>query len=279
MRRACERAISLVHSGFTRAIEKREQRRNRPLAIRRYREPIHQIGARDLPAPNEMNANVASRRARLASVALPLFIRQTEEPLPEVHVPDVTTLGTKVNGRWLPFQYIAPLPFRCHLGDMPAVGAKAFRKKNFAHLVKEVWGGRRADVALALEFKEAALVTRYMTTGKSSKPIGDPVARKMEVAARAAGADWVHDGWMDERHEPDEAPPPPARAGGTLEDRIRALPEPLRRYVVMELEICERVQQLAPTQFMRAPTVENRRAFQDYLHGILGQVTGKRNAA
>lgn len=163
---------------------------------------------------------------------------------------------------------------------MPAVGAKAFRKKNFAYLVEEVWQGNRLLVADALGFGSPALVTRYMTTGKSSKPVGDDVARKIEVAARTAGASWVFDGFLDTPHEPPAPPDDSLRKTsrlGTLDERIRALPDPLRRYLLMELDICERVQHLAPSEFMRAPTLQNRRAFQDYIQGILAQV--KRNAA
>lgn len=181
-----------------------------------------------------------------------------------------------------PFDYIAPVPFWVHLPGMPAVGAKAFRKKNFAHLVHAVWGGHRGVVAGALGFKEAALVTRYMTTGKSSKPIGEDVARKIELAARAAGANWVHDGWLDEPHDLDaDGPKPPAVAGRpqTFEERLNALPEALRRYVLMELEVCERVQHLAPQEFTRPPTLQNRRQFQEYLQNLSGPLGGKRTAA
>lgn len=162
---------------------------------------------------------------------------------------------------------------------MPAVGAKAFRKKNFAHLVEAVWGGRRWVVADALGFGSPQLVTRYMTSGKSSKPIGDEVARKIEVAARANGADWVFEGYLDTPHETE---PPGARAparAGSLEERISALPAPLRHYLMMELELCERVQHLAPQEFMRPPTLTNRRAFQDWLAELSGHSGGRRSVA
>lgn len=189
-------------------------------------------------------------------------------------------MGTAVNEFELPAQCIAPVTFWVHLPDMPAVGAKAFRKKNFAHLVEKVWGGHRGVVAGALGFKEAALVTRYMSSGKSSKPVGEDVARKIELAARAAGAEWVYDGWLDEPHDLD-GPKPPVVAGrpGTFEERLNALPEALRRYVLMELEVCERVQHLAPQEFTRPPTLQNRRQFQEYLQNLLSGPLGGRTAA
>lgn len=145
-------------------------------------------------------------------------------------------------------------------------------------LVAKVWHGHRALVAQALEFEAPNLVTRYMSEGKSAKPIGLRLARKIEVAARQHGAEWVDDGWMDVPHDDSPSGPPLKKQPGTVEDRIKALPEPLRAYVMMEIDICEQVSDLAAIKLLRPPTLRERRAFQDYLHEALAH-PGKRTAA
>lgn len=184
-------------------------------------------------------------------------------------------MGTLVNTVRLPFHSIAVIPFRVQGWEMDT---PSIRRRNFKMLVDKVWDGHRALAAQALGFEAPNLVTRYMSDGKSAKPIGLRLARKMEIAARAAGATWAHTGWMDVPHEDAPTPPPGSRRPGTLEDRIRALPEPLRAYVLMELDICEQVKDLAAVKVLRAPSIADRQAFQAYLLEALAQ-SSSRSAA
>lgn len=156
--------------------------------------------------------------------------------------------------------------------DTPSI-----RRRNFKRLVHEVWGGERGIVARDLEFAEPSLVTRYMSDERSKKNIGLTLARKIEVAARAMGATWVTDGWMDVPHE--DTPPRKGATPTTLEARVAALPPAFRQYVLMELEVCEEVQHLAPADFLKPPTRQTRQAFQKYLHDILLHFRGKRTSA
>lgn len=147
------------------------------------------------------------------------------------------------------------------------------RKINFRYAVAEHWGGKRALAAQDLGFEGPSLVTRYMTDGKSAKAIGHNLARKIE---QVIGEEV---GWMDVVHDfAPASPPKKADSSRTLEQRINELPDVLRRYILMELELCEAVQEVAPTSFMRAPTHEDRRAFQEYLQTMLTRVSRRRSA-
>lgn len=237
---------------------------------------MEQLRPRNLAATDQMNPDISGRRARSPGVCFALGLREAEEPFLEVHAGKVTTLGTDVNELELPFHCIAGVPFRCHVRG---VDTPSIRRRNFQYIVQQVWNGHRALVAEALKFKEPNLVTRYMSEGKSAKNIGLATARKIEIAARAQGAKWVTPGWMDVPHEKAPDGPPNGRKAGTVEQRIAGLPPALRQYLLMELEICEQVQHLAPADFMRAPSRDERDAFQRYLKDVILLQAGGRRVA
>lgn len=57
----------------------------------------------------------------------------------------------------------------------------------------------------------------------------------------------------------------PFLAGHALDDRIAALPEVLREYVIQQLQLAETVKDKVPAAFMSAPTSENLERFHAYL--------------
>jgi hypothetical protein len=137
------------------------------------------------------------------------------------------------------------------------------RRRNFAQLVKEHWGGQRSVAAKDLGFAEPNLVTRYMSAGASAKNIGAAQARKIEKAAGQPS------GWLDHLHT-DGGPIEPIKASNVSE-RLNALPDALRQYILMEIALCEEVKNVVPADFMKAPTWKTRKAFQDFLHQLYEQ--------
>jgi hypothetical protein len=142
-----------------------------------------------------------------------------------------------------------------------AVTNKTIRRDNFRELLKTRWGGHRPVAAFELGFGDPSLVTRYLGHGESWKGIGDELARKIE---RVAG---VEPGWLDLVHRGDDPPRTTARPS-TLEERVARLPDPLRQYLMLELQLCESAAPLFPADFTKAPTAATRRQFQTYLNSL-----------
>jgi hypothetical protein len=151
---------------------------------------------------------------------------------------------------------------------------RSTRRANFQILLREVWQNKRVLVAEDLGYESPNMVTKMLAEAgsKSEKAIGHQLARKVERAARERGADWVLDGWLDVPHEGTLIVPRANKRGTTIEERIAALPEPLRNYLLLELDLCERIEGLAAIELLRTPTAQNRTKFQAYLEELARQL-------
>lgn len=90
-------------------------------------------------------------------------------------------------------------------------------------------------------------------------------------------AEWLQDGGpIPDRFRPavlNEEPAPYINTG--LDERVAALPEALREYVVQAVQLAERVKDLIPRQFIRPPTSDDYQTFHEYLTRLSATLTAE----
>lgn len=90
------------------------------------------------------------------------------------------------------------------------------RRANLEKVLANKWGGKGARLAKALEVSQTVL-SRIKSTTDTRRDMGNELARRIEEVSA------LPSGWMDERHDIDEAT--------ELAERIRAL-DPVERQMV-----------------------------------------------
>jgi transcriptional regulator with XRE-family HTH domain len=147
------------------------------------------------------------------------------------------------------------LPFEWWFEDIATPGPALYRcrRSNFQQVLVEQYAGQRAKAAKDLGLPGVVQLAAFE---RGAAQIEGDLARKIETAAGKPP------GWLDIPHAP---------GGGdrSIDQRVAALQPALRDYVLGELELCEAVAERVPGQFIKAPTPDNVRAFQDYLRTIV----------
>lgn len=147
------------------------------------------------------------------------------------------------------------------------------RRENLLTLLREVWGDKRAVLADVLGYASVNFVTKILAEpgSKSGKPIGHTLARRIERAARDnEKGSFVIEGWLDVPHTRG-VETRSGKRGLSLDERIEALPDVLRNYMLLELDLCEQIGRQPAIDLLRLPTRQNRSAFQAHLENLARQ--------
>lgn len=149
------------------------------------------------------------------------------------------------------------LPYEWWFGQ-PHPGANLLfdaRRENFRTIVAETYNSKRVTAAKAFGLPNVAAVVAH----ENNAPIESDLARRVESAAEKPA------GWLDVPHRTGQ---PEMKRPLTVDQRLAALPDALRTYIIGELELCEAVQDALPADLLKAPSAETRTAFQTYLESL-----------